>query len=63
MTHAGQTNGPTCVFTTLSDLSSQQQGLPLPCRTKPLQICSKETTLFKSQGLAIIAEHPSVWKS
>ena len=59
MTHAGQTNGPTCISATLPGLSSQQQGLPLPCRTQPFQICSKETSLFKSQGLAIIVEHPS----
>jgi hypothetical protein len=61
MTNAGRTNGPTCVCFTLPNLSWQQQGLPLPCRTNPFQICSKETTLFKSQGLAIIAEHHSVW--
>jgi hypothetical protein len=61
MTIAGWNNGPTCVCSILPDLSSQQQGLPLPCRTGAFQVCSKETTLFKSQYLDIIAEQDSVW--
>ena len=58
---SGWTIGPTCFCSALPDLSSQQQGLPLPCRTDAFQVCSKETTLFESQDLDIIAEHDSLW--
>ena len=61
MTISGWTIGPTCFCSALPDLSSQQQGLPLPCRTDAFQVCSKETTLFESQDLDIIVEHDSLW--
>jgi hypothetical protein len=57
----GSTIGPTCVCSALPDLSSQQQGLPIPCRTDAFQVCSKETALFESQDLDIIAEQDSIW--
>jgi hypothetical protein len=61
MTISGWTIGPTCFCSALPDLSSQQQGFPPPCRTAAFQVCSKETTLFESQDLDIIAEHGSLW--
>jgi hypothetical protein len=61
MTISRWTIGPMCFCSALPDLSSQQQGFPPPCRTAAFQVCSKETVLFESQYLDIIAEHDSLW--